>query len=72
MRMCHIAIILTSPTLEYFSTFTHKRRNFRKQVTDHKTCVLIFSTRLPETLAILRRPEQDMLKMCIGLHVSYP
>ena len=61
MRMRPI-VILACPTLEYFSTLPHKRHNFRKQSTDHKTCVLIFSTRLCETIAILRRTEQDMLK----------
>ena len=27
-----------------FSTLSHKRRDFRKEVTEHKMCVLIFST----------------------------
>jgi hypothetical protein len=28
----------------YFSTLSHKRRDFREKVTGHKMCVLIFST----------------------------
>jgi hypothetical protein len=46
-RMRHIML---SPveclTLPYFSTFSHKRRDFRKEikVTEHKMCALIFST----------------------------
>jgi hypothetical protein len=28
----------------YFLTLSHKRFNFRKNVTEHKMCVLIFST----------------------------
>ena len=33
---------LTPP---HFSTLSHKRQNFRKNVTEHKMCVLIFSTK---------------------------
>jgi hypothetical protein len=32
------------PALQYFSTFSHKGLNFPKKGTEHKTCVLIFST----------------------------
>jgi hypothetical protein len=28
----------------YFSTFSHKRHDFREKVIEHKTIVLIFST----------------------------
>jgi predicted transcriptional regulator len=28
----------------YFSTLSHKRHDFREKVTEHKFCVLIFST----------------------------
>jgi hypothetical protein len=31
-------------TVPYFSTLSHKRHDFRKNVTEHKMCVLIFST----------------------------
>ena len=30
----------------YFSMLSHKRHDFRKNITEHKTCVLIFSTSL--------------------------
>jgi hypothetical protein len=45
MCMCHI--ILSSVAclvLPYFSTFSHKRRNFQKKGPEYKTCVLIFTT----------------------------
>ena len=45
------AVPLTPP---YFSTLSHKRHDFRKYVTEHKMCVLIFSTTLSKTFVILR------------------
>jgi hypothetical protein len=33
------------PALQYFYTFSHNRHDFRgKKVTEHKMCILIFST----------------------------
>jgi hypothetical protein len=31
-------------TVPYFSTLSHKRHDFRENVTEHKMCVLIFPT----------------------------
>ena len=33
-----------APALQYFSTLYKKMHDFRKKVTEHKMCVLIFST----------------------------
>ena len=44
MRMHHI-VICGPPRFTVFSTFSHKRHDFQKEVTEHKMCVLIFSTR---------------------------
>jgi predicted transcriptional regulator len=44
---CMSRIILSSvasPTLPYFSILSRKRHDFREKVTEHKICVLIFST----------------------------
>ena len=35
---------VASPALTYFSTLSHKRRDFRKIATEHKMCVLMLST----------------------------
>jgi hypothetical protein len=41
----------------------HKlRKNFSKNVSEHKMCVSIFSTNLSEIFFILRRTERDMIK----------
>ena len=37
---------VTYPALQNFSTLSHKRHDFRKTVTEHKMCILIFSTTL--------------------------
>ena len=44
MRMRHIVICAPPPVLQIFLTLSHKRPDFRKDVTEHKMCVSIFST----------------------------
>jgi hypothetical protein len=45
------------PAVQYFSTLSHKCTICEKKVIEHKTCVLILSTVLSETLFIIRRNE---------------
>ena len=46
----------------HFSTLSHKRLDFRKNITEHKMCILIFSTNLFETFLILRRIQRGIVK----------
>jgi hypothetical protein len=39
----------------YFLKLSHERQDFWKKFTEHKICVLILSTMLPEKFIILRR-----------------
>jgi len=43
MRWCRV-VVYASPPVQYFPTLSHQRLDFRKKVTGHKMCVLIFST----------------------------
>ena len=43
-RMRHIVTPVGPLVLPYFSTLSHKRYDFRKEVMEHKMCILIFLT----------------------------
>jgi len=62
-RACAILSSVACPALQYFSTLSHKPHDFskKKNVTEHKMCVLIFSTNFPEIFLILRRNERDVI-----------
>ena len=72
MRRRHI-VICGLPSFSVFFYIISNRHDFRRiKFTQHKMCVLIFSTNLFETFLIQRIIELDMIKMCIELHVKYP
>ena len=48
--------------VQYFSTLSHKRNDFRENVHEHKMCGSIFSTTLPQTFLIVRRIWRDIIK----------
>ena len=60
---CAILSTVDCPALQYFSTLSHKRHNFRKKSTERKICVLIFVALLflCETFLILRRNARGMI-----------
>jgi hypothetical protein len=45
----------------HFVTLSHKQHGFRKNVTEHKMCVFIFSTTSYKTFLILRRIRRDIV-----------
>jgi hypothetical protein len=53
--------------LLYFSTESHKRHDFRKNVIEHKMCVLIFCTNLADIFLILIIIQRDTV---INVEVS--
>ena len=71
-RMRHIVTSCVAPLAPpYFSTLSHKRRDFLKKVTEHKMCVSIFSINF-DTFLHLRRIQRDIAINIKRLHVKYP
>ena len=56
MRMRRMSSV-AGPALHYFPTLSHKRHDFRgkKNVTEHKVCVLIFSTTLAQNISLTKK-----------------
>ena len=63
------------PALLYniFPTLSHKWHDFRKKVTEHKMCVLIFSTNFVWKISHSKKKWARFDQKCIyiGLHVKY-
>ena len=60
---CAILLSVTCLALQCFSTFSHKRHDFRlKKVIERKICVLVYRTIFPETFFIIKIIERDMIK----------
>ena len=62
---CYPACNVACLVLQYFSTFSHKRHDFRKKernFTEHKSCVLTFFTTFVWNIFHLRRIEWDMIE----------
>jgi len=53
---------VTSPLLQYFTTLSNKRYNFRKKSLLNTKCVLISSTNFSEKFVILRSSKRETIK----------
>jgi hypothetical protein len=64
---CVILSLVACLAVPYFSTLSHKRQDFPKNVTERKMWVLILSTNLSKRFLLLRRIERDTI---INVHWS--
>jgi hypothetical protein len=63
--MCMHGMTLSSvayPALQYCSTLSYNRHDFRRKIVERKMCVLIFSKISSEAFLILRIIERDVIK----------
>jgi hypothetical protein len=58
---------VASLSVPHFPTFFINGTIFGKNVTEHKMCILIFSTNLSEIFVILRRINRDIV---VNVHTS--
>jgi hypothetical protein len=59
---CAMLLAIACRALQYFSSLFHKQHDFRKEVIDRKTFVLICLQFMSEIFFILRRTERDVIK----------
>jgi hypothetical protein len=71
MCMRH-TVICGFPRSTTFSSFSHKRRDFRKLFYTKFVFHFSSTTFVRKPLFILRRTDRDMTRMYIGLRVKYP
>jgi hypothetical protein len=72
LRIILLSVVCVSVP-HFSSTLSHKRKIFsEKKNTEHKTCVLLFSTTLSETFLILRRIQIHIVVNVVGVHATYP
>ena len=60
-RMRHFVMSFVAPVAALNFLLSHERRDLRKNVTEYKMCVLIFSTILFKKFLILRRIQRDIV-----------
>jgi len=60
-RACAILSPVACPVLQYFSTLSHKRHDFRRKFLQPDMCVSILRSNLSETFLIIRTTEREIL-----------
>ena len=65
MRMRHVILpSVACPTLRKVSTLSHKEHDFRANVTEHKMCVLIFSTNFVWKISHSKKNSAEFCHKC--------
>ena len=72
LRECAILSFVASLAPPYFSSLSHKRHDFRKRVTEHKTCVSFSLKLLLKTFLSLKKNSARYCYKVKSLHVKYP
>ena len=68
-RYC-IVIRVACPAVPYFSTLSHKRNDFRKNVTQHSTCILVFSTKFVRNICSFKKRFSKISHIYVRLRVK--
>jgi hypothetical protein len=71
MQCVRTILSVACPALQYFSTLSHKWHSSQKKVTEHKICILIFSTTFVWNISHSKKNWATYDQNCIGLHVNY-
>ena len=69
IRMRHV-VISGLPVSTIFFQLSHKRRDFRREVTEHKMCVLIFSTTFVWNISHSKKNWARYDQKCISVFLS--
>jgi len=71
--IAHTCTSMLRPSLQYFSTLSHKRYDIRKKSFEHKILLLTFSTTFfLKHFSFYEKLSEIRSKMCAGLSVKYP
>ena len=60
------------PAVPYFYTLSYKRHDFRKNITEYKMCILIFSTSASEDFSFYEEFSKILSSMYKRFHVKHP
>jgi len=69
---CVILSSVTFLAVEYFTTLSLRRHDFRKRVIKYKIYVLIFSVSFFEKFLILKRNERDIIRIVYWYSFKVP